>query len=125
MYCSLRKLQRLFISDGAWRQVETEYPSWFDKHTRGCPHPDGVIQAGSSKKGYEKKVAFLDIYRNDVVKLQDLEHNLKNVGMVFDDNTGKLTIAGGKNSEGTLSSLNCLATASPKQRCCVGRIESA
>ena len=105
MYCSVRKLHRLLTSEGVWREVETKYPSWFDKHTRGCPHPDGVILAGSSKEGYEKKVVFLDIYRNNVVKLQDLEHNLKNVGMVFDDNTGKLTMAGGKNPDGTLSSL--------------------
>ena len=108
MYCHMKKLHRLFTYDRKWQQVETEkmeYPSWFDNHTRGCPHPDGVILAGSSKNGYEKKMVFLDMYHKNVVELQDLKHNLKNVGMVYDDDTGKLTIAGGENPDGTLSSL--------------------
>ena len=107
MYCTQKKIHRCLVR-GEWRQVDTKtmkYPAWVDEHTRGCPHPDGVILAGSSKESDEKKVVFLDMHHKKVVELQDLEHILKNVGMVYDDNIGKLTIAGGENPDGTLSRL--------------------
>ena len=108
MYCTTTRLHKLFECASHWQDVpkETwEYPSWFDEHTRGCTHPDGVILAGSSKEGDENKVIFLDMHHNNVVKLPVLEHNLKNVGMVFDNDTGRLIIAGGKTPDGNLSKL--------------------
>ena len=71
-------------------------PEWYSDDTRGCPHPHGVILAGSSKKGYGKKVAFMDIHNKKTIKLPDLKYNLRNAGMVFDVDTGKLIIAGGE-----------------------------
>ena len=108
MYCTTKRLHRFYTCAGEWQDVPTEtwkYPSWFDQHTRGCPHPYGVILTGSSKEGDEKKVIFLDMHHKKVVKLPVLEYILKNVGMVYDDKTGKLTIAGGKYPDGTLSKL--------------------
>ena len=104
MYCTTDGLYKLFTCASEWQDVHKktiEYPSWFDAHTKGCTHPEGVILAGSSKEGDENKVIFLDIRRLTVVKLPVLEHILKNVGMVYD--TGRLIIAGGENPDGTLS----------------------
>ena len=94
MYCSKRNIYRFW--SGTWRKVDFKYPSWYDQNTRNCLHQDGVIIAGSSEEGYGMKVAFLDIRNNTTVELQDLEYNLKNAGMIFDVDTGKLTIVGGE-----------------------------
>ena len=79
-------------------------PPWYDECTRGCPHPNGVILAGSSKEGYGMKVAFLDIRHNKLIMLPNLNCNLKHPGMNYDVDDEILTIAGGESCNGEISS---------------------
>ena len=71
-------------------------PDWYSPHTRGCPHPDGVVIAGSSFSGHGKKVALVDLHRQRIVSLTAQDDNRKNVGMVYDPHTSMLTVAGGE-----------------------------
>ena len=79
-------------------------PPWYDRCTRGCPHPNGVILAGSSLEGYGMKVAFLDIRYNNLIMLPNLNYNLRHAGMNYDVDDKILTIAGGEKHDGGISS---------------------
>ena len=88
----------------AWENMK-ECPPWYDKFTRGCPHPDGVIIAGSSREGCGMKVAFMDMRHNkNFVMLPNLKYNLKHPGMNYDVDAKILTIAGGEKYDGGISS---------------------
>ena len=78
-----------------WRK-STACPDWYDGDTRGCSHPDGVIIAGSSKDGSSKKVALFNLGNNTTVDLPEQEYPIRNIGMVYDDDSKMLTIAGGE-----------------------------
>ena len=71
-------------------------PSWFDTHTRGCPHPNGVVIAGSTQiKQHGMKVELLDLWRKGTKHLPNLGYPVTDVGMTYDVGTGMLTVAGG------------------------------
>ena len=104
MYCSGKKKPYKVLENHSWTKMKNVKPlPWCDEHTSGCPHPDGVILAGSSKEEYCKKVALLNIYTGKVTQLDDLTYNLKNAGMVYDDNTEQLTIVGANPDNGLSS----------------------
>ena len=69
-------------------------PSWFDKKTRGCRHPDGVIIAGSEDIAHGMKVALIDLTHKRTVPLPDLDYPVTDVGITYDDVTEVLTVAG-------------------------------
>ena len=85
---------KYFVVD-EWKDLK-KCPKWYDKGTRGCSHPDGVLIAGSTRKKYAKKVAFMDQNKGDIVDLSDLRHPVTNVGKKYDDTTDMLTVAGGE-----------------------------
>ena len=68
-------------------------PDWFDLCTRGCPHPKGVVLAGSSTQ--PRKVALINLADDKTEYWHDLPEDYAGdaIGMVFDDDV--LTIAGG------------------------------
>ena len=73
-----------------------ECPTWFDTHTRGCPHPNGVFIAGSTqRKEHGMKVELLDLSRKGTKHLPNLGFPVTDVGMTYDVGPGVLTVAGG------------------------------
>ena len=84
-------LARTELVDG-WEEV-VQCPKWFDKRTRGCTHPKGVIVAGSASK--PRKVALINLVDDEIEYWHDLPEDYDGdaMGMVFD--AGVLTVAGG------------------------------
>ena len=78
-----------------WYEQLKDCPPWVDTNTRGCPHPNGVIIAGSSKTEHGMKVRLLDLVKKEIKDLPDLSCPVTDVGMTYDDSTGVLTVAGG------------------------------
>ena len=81
------------LTSNKWRQLRV-CPSWCDRATRGCPHPEGVIIAGSSTPWYSRRIALINLRTGTMVKLPKLPYNAYAIGMTY--NHGVLTIAGGK-----------------------------
>ena len=87
------------LTDG-WKSMGApKIPSWYDRYTRACPHPDGVIIARWLTEYWGTQVAFINIRHRKTVKLPYLQHYLASSGMAYDVNAKKLTIAGVKNDK--------------------------
>ena len=71
-------------------------PGWYSHYTKGFPHPDGVIIAGSSIIKETMKFAFMDFRNKSTVNLPHLGYYVRNIGMIYDHSTGMVTVAGGE-----------------------------
>ena len=73
-----------------------ECPGWIDPGTRGSPIPYGAALAGASQRNNAMWLSIIDLRHEQDVPVQlRLPIIVQSLSMVYDDDTGVLTIAGG------------------------------
>ena len=74
-----------------------ECPHWMDSGTRGCPVQEGVVLAGARRKDSETCFVIMELgYTKPPTEFYlPYTDNVHSIGMVYDKQTGLLTLAGG------------------------------
>ena len=71
-------------------------PDWINRGTRGCPVPRGVLLAGSTDRATATRISIVEIgYDEDPVVQLYLPYPVYAQAMVYDEDTKRLTVAGG------------------------------